>query len=86
MTDSGRKQAEQANRPRGLCYESGNGHIKVWAKTWGEIIQANKARMEFFQQRLQYKVDNQSALDALRKMHAKYLPPVFAGVGVPPDS
>ncbi|HMN40975.1 MAG TPA: ATP-binding protein [Phycisphaerales bacterium] len=80
MTDSGRKQATQANRARGLCYESETGHIKVWAKTWGEIIQANKARMEFFQQRLQYKVDDQSALDALRKMHSKYLPPVFVEV------
>lgn len=89
MTESGRKQAAQANRPRGLCYESESGHIKVWAKTWGEIIQANKARMEFFQQRLQYKVDDQSALDALRKMHSKYLPPVFAEVTpevTPPDA
>ncbi len=80
MKESGRKQASQRDRPRGLCYVSDSGHVKVWAKTWGEIIQANKARMEFFQQRLQYKVDDQSALDALRKMHSKYLPPVFAEV------
>jgi hypothetical protein len=80
MNDSGRKQATQANRPRGLCYESETGHIKVWAKTWGEIIRANKARMEFFQQRLEYRVNDQSALDMLRRMHSKYLPPVFADV------
>ena len=78
MTESGRNQATQANRPRGLCYESNTGHIKVWAKTWGEVIQANKARMEFFQQQLEYKVNDQSALDMLRRMHSKYLPPVFA--------
>jgi hypothetical protein len=34
--------------------------------------------MQFFQERLQYKVDDQSALDALRKLHSKYLPPIFA--------
>jgi hypothetical protein len=79
MTEAGRKQATQANRPRGLCYESETGHIRVWAKTWGEILQVNKARMEFFQQRLQYRVDDESALRALRAMHSKYLPPVFAG-------
>lgn len=78
MTPSGRKQASQANRPRGLCYESGTGHVKVWAKTWGEIIQASKARLQAYQEKLQYKVDDQSALETLRKLHSKYLPPVFA--------
>jgi hypothetical protein len=78
MTDAGRKQTTQANRPRGLCYESATGHIKVWAKTWGEIIQVNKARMEFFQRELEYKVNDESALNMLDKMHSKYLPPVFS--------
>lgn len=78
MSDSGRKQSTQADRPRGLCYKSETGHIVVWAKTWGDIIQANKARLEFLQQRLEYKVSDQSAIDLLRKMHAKYLPPVFS--------
>lgn len=78
MTPAGRKQATQANRPRGLCYESETGHVKVWAKTWGEIIQTNKARLQAYQEKLQYKVDDQSALETLRKLHSKYLPPVFA--------
>lgn len=78
MTPAGRKQATQGNRPRGLCYESETGHVKVWAKTWGEIIQANKARLQAYQEKLQYKVDDQSALETLRKLHSKYLPPVFA--------
>src|SRR5262249_54008451 len=77
MTESGRKQSTQADRPRGLCYKSEDGSIKVWAKTWGDIILANKARLEFLQQRLEYKVSDQSAIELLRKMHAKYLPPVF---------
>ena len=77
MSLSGCKQSSQADRPRGLCYKSENGCILVWAKTWGEIIQANKARLEFLQKRLEYKVSDQSAIELLRKMHAKYLPPVF---------
>ncbi len=78
MKDSGRKQGTQRDRPRGLCYESETGRIKVWAKTWGEVIDACKARLNWFQEQLQYSVDDQSALDALRRLHSKYLPPVFS--------
>ncbi|CAN5747273.1 hypothetical protein BH11PLA1_BH11PLA1_07430 [soil metagenome] len=76
LKPSARNQAHQANRPAGLTYESQDGRVKVWVKTWGEILQENRARLEFMQNKLQYKVTDESALGALQKMHAKYLPPL----------
>ena len=74
MDDSVRQLANQKNRPSGLLFESPEGHVYVWAKTWGQIIQECKGRLEFFQQRLQYQADRASGLAYLQATHDKYLP------------
>jgi hypothetical protein len=75
MTAGARKEARQANRPDGLLFESdGEIRIEVWAKSWGEIIDSCRARLQYFQQHLKYGVTDDSALEYLRKTHEKYLP------------
>jgi hypothetical protein len=70
-------QANQANRPRGLYFEDRNPEVRVWMKTWGEVIQECEGRHKFVQERLKYSATEESALAHLQKMHEKYLPPVF---------
>jgi hypothetical protein len=73
MDESVRAQANQKNRPAGLLHD-GTENVYVWAKTWGQIIQECKGRLEFFGEQLQYQADRQSALEYLHNTHEKYLP------------
>jgi hypothetical protein len=81
MTEGGRQMARQRNRPRGLVFESEDGRITVWTKTWGEIINDCRGRLEFFRNNLKYEADAESALAYLRKVHAKYLPEELPNTG-----
>jgi hypothetical protein len=72
------REASQRDRMPGLVAETGEGRIRVWAKTWAQIIEAATHRLKFVQQSLQYAPDQDHALEHLRRMHAKYLPEVFA--------
>lgn len=50
------------------------GKIRVWVKTWAQIISAAEHRHKFTQDALQYTPDSEDALAYLREVHAKYLP------------
>jgi hypothetical protein len=69
-----RKESHQRNRPEGLLYEDEEQRITIWVRTWGQVIEACRARLHFFQERLEYTADRESALDFLQKTHEKYLP------------
>lgn len=58
----------------GLIYESGDRKIRVWVKTWAQIISAAEHRHKFTQDALKYTPDSEDALAYLREVHAKYLP------------
>jgi acyl-CoA thioesterase FadM len=51
--------------------------VFIWVKSWGQIIEAARARLEFFQEQLEYSADDESALAYLRKIHQQYLPKVL---------
>ena len=48
-------------------------------KTWNQIINECNARLKFFQEKLNYKTDGDSAFAYLRKTYAKYLPDCLDG-------
>jgi hypothetical protein len=48
-------------------------NITVGIKTWGEIIEENRARLQFFQEHLQHSADESSALQFLQERHRKFL-------------
>jgi len=74
MTEEALLLAKQSNRPEGLVYETESPNLKVWIKDWGNVLESCRARLSFFQERLQYTPEDQSALEKLRKLHEKYLP------------
>lgn len=55
--------------------------IRVWVKTWAEIIESANHRLKFVKDQLGYQPDQERALEYLRATHAKYLPPDIAMAG-----
>ncbi len=59
-------ETRNTNLPKGaikrLDDDRINGSMTLWVKTWGEIIQDNKARLTFIQEKLEYQVDKGDAL------------------------
>ena len=74
ISPSVRKKAKQKHRPEGLLYDDDEGRIFIWVKTWGQLIDSARARLEVFQEQLKYSADDESALEYLRKVHQQYLP------------
>ena len=56
---------------RRLIYRKNN--ISVGIKTWGEIIEENRARLQFFQESLQHTADTSQAMKYLQEKHKQFL-------------
>lgn len=61
---------------------SSKNNIIVGIKTWGQIIEENKARLQFFQEKLEHQVDDEAALKHLQEKYQKFL----AGVATEEES
>ena len=67
-------EARQKDKPRGMVLEVDEPiKIRVWAKTWGEIIQEAEGRLTFYKRRLEYQASDEEALRYLRTINANYL-------------
>lgn len=75
ITDEVREKVNQRGREPGILYEGQNRNIVIWVKTWAQILECCMGRLRFYQERLEYCADHDSALSYLRRTHAKYLPP-----------
>ena len=52
---------------------SSKDNISVGIRTWGQIIEENKARLQFFQEKLEHQVDDDTALKHLQEKYQKFL-------------
>ena len=52
---------------------SAKNNITVGIKTWGKIIEENKARLQFFQEKLEHQVNDEAALKHLQEKYEKFL-------------
>ncbi|WIW51832.1 hypothetical protein LRP31_22550 [Mesorhizobium mediterraneum] len=48
-------------------------NIMVGVRTWAQIIEENRARLQFFQERLEYRMDQSGALKHLQEKHRQLL-------------
>jgi hypothetical protein len=72
MTDYAKHMIQGGpDRNRRLVYRDEN--ISVGVKTWGEIIEENRARLQFFQENLQHIADESTALRYLQERHKRFL-------------
>ena len=80
LSTGARKEANQHMRPVGQLYADNEGRVAIWVKTWGQIIDETKARLHFFQERLRYSANDETAQNLLHSEYEKYLPPCSAEV------
>ncbi len=66
----------------GIIQQSGN--ISIGIKTWAQIIQENKARLQFFQEKLEHQVDQGTALRYLQEKYEDFLTGVVTEEVIPP--
>lgn len=59
----------------GKIHEADN--VTIWVKTWAQVLDENRARMQFFQERLEYEADKGASLKHLQEHYAKFLQGVF---------
>ncbi|ACT47137.1 ATP-binding protein [Methylotenera mobilis] len=73
MDDHARRKAKQANMQAGLIHQSDDKRINIWAKTWSEVLQANRHRLKLFQQSLEINADRDGSLTFLKETYANIL-------------
>lgn len=59
----------------GLLHSKPN--VNIYAKTWAQVLDENRARLKFFQDSLQVQVDKPASLKYLQERYAAYLEGVF---------
>jgi len=66
-----KREIDGVDRDMRLVYRHDN--ITVGIKTWAELIEENKARLQFFKDHLQHNADDSAALHFLQEKHSKFL-------------
>lgn len=66
-----REEMQSVDPARGLIRNSGN--VIVGVKTWAELIEENRSRLQFFQEKLNHEVDDSEALRYLQDRHSQFL-------------
>lgn len=74
LSDEVKMEASQAHRPQGLLVDSQERRMRIWVVTWGQVIEACRGRLTFFQEKLQYRATESTGLDFLREVHEKHVP------------
>lgn len=80
------REVRQRDRPLGLVSDDGELRVRVWVKTWGQLIEEARARLDFFRQALDYEASDSSALTLLRSKHSQRLPKHLANETLPSAS
>lgn len=65
------EKTELSKYRSGLIHRSGDGRVRVWIKTWAQIISAAKHRHKSIQNSLRYNPDSEDAIAYLQEVHAK---------------
>jgi hypothetical protein len=64
----------QRGRSRGVIYDDEKLNIIVAVKTWSEIINSARTKLQFVNTQLAYEATRESAKNYLNKAHAKFIP------------
>ncbi|HEX6681095.1 MAG TPA: ATP-binding protein [Gaiellaceae bacterium] len=66
------RRAQQQHLPSGVIHD-GDG-IRIWAKTWAEVIEDCNQRLKFVQSNLDYRSTRDHAVEYLRDTYRQFLP------------
>lgn len=69
LDDVVERRAHQAGKAPGLVYESDEHRVKMWAMTWGVLIENARHRLKWVRDQLGYEASEESALAYLKREH-----------------
>ena len=72
------RKVSQKDRPNGILFQDEEQRITIWVKTWSQVINDCRARLRFFEEKLNYTPDRDSSLEHLNSTYHKYLADLFA--------
>ena len=72
------RKVSQRDRANGILFQDEEQRITIWVKTWSQVINDCKARLRFFEERLEYTPDRDSSLGHLHDTYQKYLGDLFS--------
>lgn len=67
------RKARSSDRPEGVIHRSDDPLITIHAKTWSQVIQENKLRLDFFKEKLEHTADRGDSLRYLQETYDAYL-------------
>lgn len=73
LTNDADLETRQTGKPRGLVLELDDPKIRVWAKTWAQIIKEAEGRLTFYKRRLEYQANDAEAIRYLSTINTSYL-------------
>ncbi|MEU4147880.1 ATP-binding protein [Streptomyces parvulus] len=78
-----RAETRQKDKPRGCAWDlsEGEASIRVWVKTWSDLIEESKGRLQYFREHFDHDPSVEQAMEYLRHVHAQYAPEALV---VPP--
>lgn len=75
MDDVARAEANQKDREPGVVWRDGGKiPLTILAKTWGQLLDECRGRLEFFRAKLEYQADHESGRAYLKQVYDKFLP------------
>ena len=74
--DYGKYAKQRMINSTGIIYDKESASIYV--KAWGEVLDENRSRLQFFQERLEYQADKGSSLKYLQEHYNKFLKGVLS--------
>lgn len=66
-----RTKTMQPDRPPGLVMESEESRIRVWVKTWAQVLGENRSRLRFVEKHLGCVPDYEQALQRMKEQHTE---------------
>lgn len=75
------KKSAQSAVNTGKIHEADN--FSIWVKTWAQVLEENRTRLQFFQERLEYEADKGASLKHLQEHYAKFLQGVLVEEPIP---
>lgn len=69
--DYGKYAEYRIKKSDGKIHEAEN--VSIWVKTWGQVLDDNRGRLQFFQERLEYEADKGASLEFLQERYAQFL-------------
>jgi hypothetical protein len=74
LSSTAANRANQRGRDPGLVVDFEDADVRVWAKTWGQIIEDAKHRMKYVRNALGYHPDRDAAVRYLHDRHRDFVP------------